>query len=165
MLVSPFVFPVSDLLANPGRIRNVEFAGSLVLASDQAELVEPVRGELRFEGVSDGVFAAGPVDTAMKLTCDLCLSDYVSQVAIEFSQLFTRELDEDGYRIGKNDTLDLEDSLRDEIFLTIPLVMRCREACLGLCSTCGNDLNTDPCGGHFDDAATPFAVLKDIVSD
>lgn len=163
--MNPFVFSVGDLIAHPGRIRSVAVAGPVEIEADHARMIAPVTGELRLEGVTDGVFAAGPITTAAALTCNRCLTEYEYPVDLHFSQLFTRELDEDGYHLGKNDVLDIGDSLRDEIFLSLPLVPRCRADCLGLCATCGTDLNTDPCGGHVDAGATPFAVLRDIISE
>ena len=41
--------------------------------------------------------------------------------------------------------IDLSDAVREEVGLTAPLWMLCREDCAGLCAVCGADLNEGPC--------------------
>ena len=83
---------------------------------------------------------------------------------IEVRQLFTREPDEDGYRIDEH-WIDTEGPIRDETVLALPLAPVCRQDCKGICALCGADLNTSPCQGHEDAESSPFAVLKDLLSD
>ena len=49
-----------------------------------------------------------------------------------------------GYYAG--DRLDLGEVLREQILLGLPLKPLCREGCRGLCSRCGANRNTTPCG-------------------
>jgi len=41
--------------------------------------------------------------------------------------------------------IDLTDAVREEVALTAPAWMLCREDCAGLCPKCGADLNEGPC--------------------
>ena len=41
--------------------------------------------------------------------------------------------------------IDLTDAVREEVGLTAPQWMLCREDCAGLCAVCGADLNEGPC--------------------
>jgi uncharacterized protein len=41
--------------------------------------------------------------------------------------------------------IDLSDAVREEVALTAPMWMLCREECAGLCPRCGADLNEGPC--------------------
>ena len=41
--------------------------------------------------------------------------------------------------------IDLSDAVREEVGLTAPQWMLCREDCAGLCAVCGADLNEGPC--------------------
>jgi uncharacterized protein len=41
--------------------------------------------------------------------------------------------------------IDLTDAVREEVALTAPMWLLCREDCAGLCPTCGADLNEGPC--------------------
>jgi uncharacterized protein len=44
------------------------------------------------------------------------------------------------------DRLDLGDAMREQLFLSLPLKLLCREDCRGLCPTCGKNLNAGDCG-------------------
>lgn len=41
--------------------------------------------------------------------------------------------------------IDLSDAVREEVGLTAPVWMLCRDDCAGLCAVCGADLNEGPC--------------------
>jgi uncharacterized protein len=44
-----------------------------------------------------------------------------------------------------DDELDLEETLREELLLAMPIAPVCREACKGLCPSCGKDWNEGTC--------------------
>jgi uncharacterized protein len=77
--------------------------------------------------------------------------------------LFGIEPDEDRLPIERGGHIDLEPVVRDEVGLALPLVPLCREDCLGLCPTCGTDLNTAPCSGHADEIESPFSALRQLL--
>ena len=161
---SGFVLDVGDLLTHPGRTRPVEVAGPIDAAIEHARVAGPVVVRLRLEGLTDGVFAKGVVEAPIHLVCNRCLAEWEEELVVEMKQLFARDLAEDVYRV-ENQSIDLENPIRDEVFLVLPLVPLCRESCRGLCATCGTDLNTAPCQGHDEEEASPFALLKDLLPD
>jgi uncharacterized protein len=57
-----------------------------------------------------------------------------------------------------NDTIDLEVLAHDAVLLELPPAPLCRQDCLGLCSMCGVDLNTESCNCR-PVADSRFAVL------
>ena len=161
---SPFVLNVGDLLTHPGRTRAVEVAGAIEAATEHAQVAGPVSAKLRLEGLTNGVFVQGQVEAPIHLTCNRCLTEWDEELVIEMKQLFARDLSEDAYAI-EDQSIDLENPIRDEVFLVLPLVSLCQQDCRGLCATCGADLNTAPCQGHDEEEASPFAVLKDLLPD
>ena len=46
----------------------------------------------------------------------------------------------------RSNELDLRPAVREQWLLIVPAFVECRENCLGLCPTCGADLNAGPCG-------------------
>ena len=44
-----------------------------------------------------------------------------------------------------DDMIDLNELLREQFYLALPMKPLCREECLGLCPQCGSDRNTNPC--------------------
>jgi len=49
-----------------------------------------------------------------------------------------------GYYQGEG--LLLEDAVREQVLLSVPLKVVCREECKGLCPTCGKNRNAESCG-------------------
>ena len=161
---SPFVLDVGDLLTHPGRTRTIETAGPIEAATEHVRVAGPVAARLRLEGLTNGVFAQGQIEAPIHLVCNRCLTEWEEELLVEMKQLFAKDLSEDVYSVEEQ-SIDLENPIRDEVFLVLPLVSLCRQDCKGLCATCGADLNTAPCQGHVEEEASRFAVLKDLLPD
>jgi len=60
------------------------------------------------------------------------------------------------------DFIDLADVLTEQLQLQVPFQPLCREACKGICSNCGADLNQGRCACAKITTSHPFSVLKDL---
>jgi uncharacterized protein len=99
----------------------------------------------------------GDLDTAVQLLCARCLEPLVQSVSREFDLLYRPQGTDAGeeersvpateaeisYYQGNG--LLLEDVLREQILLAVPLKAICREDCKGLCPHCGKNMNTEQC--------------------
>lgn len=156
---------VSDLLARPGHARSEQ--GTFEADIDLETAV--VRGEatvvLELRSLTDGVVVHGTVEALAELTCNRCLTEWQEPVQLSFSQVFrlVPEDEETELAIEKGTWIDLEPACRDELALALPLVSLCRPDCMGLCPTCGTDLNTGACAGHTEGVTSPFAALADLL--
>lgn len=56
------------------------------------------------------------------------------------------ENDDDDYIIVDNMRFDLDELVREDIYLALPSRFLCGENCKGLCPLCGKDLNDGECG-------------------
>ncbi len=70
---------------------------------------------------------------------------------------------------GKEETLflssseiDLDEILREQICLNLPLQLVCRQGCRGLCPGCGVNLNNEECCCDKTASSSPFAVLSKL---
>jgi len=68
--------------------------------------------------------------------CGRCLSAYGCHYHEEFSL---------SYSIAGMVELDITDDIRQEILLSYPVKLLCREDCRGLCPRCGENLNERVC--------------------
>ena len=77
-----------------------------------------------------------------------------------FEQVSETDADEDYY---DGETIDYAPVLREQLLLALPAIEPvCQEACKGLCSTCGQNLNEKDCG-HSQKMADPrWDALKNI---
>jgi uncharacterized protein len=58
--------------------------------------------------------------------------------------------------------MDLAPMVREQLILALPMSVRCRVDCKGLCAECGHDRNLGDCGHRPKNEASPFAALKDV---
>ena len=117
----------------------------------------------------------GRLQMTVELVCDRCLCSYGHAVDIELHLLFEVEatdswrVKELEYRIPDLDTvlldepeLDLDDILRQQVDLALPMKKLCSDACKGICSRCGANRNQAPCGCPDTPTVSPFAALAHL---
>ncbi|MGH8950305.1 MAG: YceD family protein [Acidimicrobiia bacterium] len=155
------VVPVGDLIGSPGKERPFSGIVSVSLRLGDARIDGPMNVSGKVIGLIDAVEADYQAAATAQIVCTRCLTEWEAPVTVESKQYFRTTLDEDGYGIV-HDEVDVGAPARDELALALPVAPICKEGCLGLCPTCGTDLNSDPCGGHGEDSDSPFAALKDL---
>ena len=140
-------------------------------SSGRAQLIEERHS--KHERLKD-IRLTGDFSTTLELACARCLEPVVHKVARHFDLLYrpqgadagqeeisvTATEAEIGYYQG--DGVLLEDVLREQVLLAVPLKTICREDCKGLCPQCGKNLNVEQCS-CADAAEDPrWSALKDI---
>jgi uncharacterized protein len=123
-------------------------------ASGSAQLVEEQHG--KHQKIQD-IRLIGKVEAKLELACARCLEPVVHDLARKFDLLY-RPLGVDAGReelsvtaveaevsYYQGEGLLLEDALREQVLLALPLKTICREDCKGLCPHCGMNLNLEPC--------------------
>lgn len=160
-------YQVSDLLGHPGLSRPV--GGELNLQLQVGETVVDDVAEViaQLDSIPEGIIARGSASTVAHHMCARCLREWDGPIQIEFTELFARGsssklADEDLLRVTNEGFIDLGPLVHDEVCLSLPADPLCRPDCLGLCPTCGSDLNVSPCAGHGDQSSSPFSALKQL---
>jgi len=123
----------------------------------------------------DKVELQGRLQATLTLTCDRCLSPYDREVDSELHVLFEVESGDSWqvkdleYKIPDLDTIlldepvvDLDDVVRQQLYLAIPMKSLCSEQCKGICSWCGTNLNQAACGCADEHKESPFAALAQL---
>ena len=68
-----------------------------------------------------------------------------------------------GYSILLDEpVVDLDDLLRQQLYLSLPVKNLCAEECRGLCPGCGANLNQADCTCGAGEDRSPFAVLRQL---
>jgi DUF177 domain-containing protein len=144
---------------------------TLLKTSGRAHLVEEHHGK---RNVIQDIRLNGELATRLELLCARCLEPVAQDVTRKFDLLYrplgtdagNEELSvtvaeaEVGYYQG--DGLLLEDAIREQVLLAVPLKVVCREDCKGLCPTCGKNRNTEPCSCAPPLGDPRWSALKDI---
>ena len=140
-------------------------------AGGQAQLVREHHGKHKL--IND-IRVAGEISTRVEIACARCLEPIVRNINRKFDLLYrprgsdsereeisvTAAEAEIGYYEGEG--LILEDALREQLLLALPLRAVCREDCKGLCSQCGQNLNQAQCNCAEPVEDPRWAALKDI---
>jgi uncharacterized protein len=142
-----------------------------LIALGRAQLVREQHS--RHESIND-IRVAGEFSTRVELLCARCLEPIARDVAKKFDLLYrpqgsdagkeelsvTAAEAEIGYYRGEG--LLLEDVLREQVLLALPLKAICRDDCRGLCPHCGKNLNQEQCKCAEPLEDPRWAALKDI---
>ena len=163
MSQAPFTVVVSDLLGRTGARRTEVLTGPLEIELDQVVSNSDGVATVTLEAIADGLVVRGSITADVVLRCNRCLTEIPYEAAASVTQAYGLPSDEDILMIESDGSIDLGPVLHDELSLAIPLVPVCKESCAGLCPTCGNDLNTNPCDGHPEESSSPFAVLQNLL--
>ena len=160
-MVDALLVQVDKLVGNTGKEREFEGQRTVQLRLGESRVDGPMHVSGRAVGTTGGVNTHFEASATVDLVCNRCLTTWSEDLSIPGSHYFGTEPDEDGYAIV-DDHVDVGGVAKDELALSLPARPLCSEDCLGLCPTCGIDLNREPCGGHGDDSDSPFAALKDL---
>jgi uncharacterized protein len=102
-----------------------------------------------------------PVEIAVSRSFDLLYRPMTAEKAGEEVAIHEAET-EIGYYSGEG--MDLEDSLREQILLAVPIKTLCRYDCKGLCATCGVNRNLQLCDCAQAKPDPRWAALADLKS-
>lgn len=168
---SPLVLEVHDLGRGAGAYKWIDTTvpapadlGIDVIGVPQDSDVEL---ELLLQSVSEGVLASGTATVQLHGQCARCLEDIDEEETFDVQELFFhpgREIAEDESLVV-DETIDLEEALRDAVVLELPFTPLCREDCLGLCPECGFNLNRDPEHGHGEAVDPRWSKLAELTGD
>ena len=116
----------------------------------------------------------GTLQADLRLNCDRCLAEYTYPLAASMQLIVELPESDRHWRLQDMEAtgsdletlqvtepvVDLEDILRQQVYLGLPVKKLCRENCPGLCNRCGKNLNEGQCNCHEKmKANSPFAVL------
>ena len=122
----------------------------------------------------DDIRLVGKLDGRVEVSCARCLEPVEIPISRSFDLLYRPLESERGSdevaineaetEIGfySGDSMDLEDSLREQILLAVPIKTLCRYDCKGLCPTCGANRNEELCSCDQSKPDLRWAALGDL---
>ncbi len=121
--------------------------------NDLGDPETPIELELVVHQQGEDLLLKGLVRTNLNLICDRCLGKMSYSVDGAFDIWLVPErppdlkADEENILIfpPHQQEVDLSRVVAEAIYIELPQNTLCREDCKGLCSTCGADLNKQPC--------------------
>jgi len=113
------------------------------------------------------------LETEIDFDCCRCLESFTLPVKGEadYTLIPSREDvkgegewagEDEAFGFYREDLIDPESLVYEQILLQIPLKPLCRENCRGLCPHCGTNMNLSSCNCREEQAGSPFAALKNL---
>jgi DUF177 domain-containing protein len=125
--------------------------------ADEYRIVTPVDLAFEIHKDKDKFRLVGTVVTELELPCSRCLEPFRLPVATPFDLRYlpASEVSSDGERevddadletsYYEHDAIDLNELMREQFYLALPMKPLCLDDCRGLCPQCGTNLNTGSC--------------------
>lgn len=169
-------FNVAQLLKGAvGGTRRYEFEAAVPSLEGEANLTRPVNAEIRLTRTRQGILVQGNFRSEAELTCDRCLKTFLTPVEFDIEEEFVPTVDVNTGRwlqleetdpallIDEHHLLDLEEILRQAIYLALPMHPVCRPDCQGLCPSCGQDRNEGTCECREDEIDPRWEGLRALL--
>jgi uncharacterized protein len=144
------------------------------LEDEGARLVSAAEVQGSASRKGEEVRVRGSIKTEVELLCDRCAAPRRTPLEVEFDARFIPQslaadetdnvelLTEDlGLAAYEGDAVDVDELVREQITLALPLRNLCREDCKGLCAKCGADLNAGQCSCEQGETDPRWAALAD----
>lgn len=119
--------------------------------------------------IPSGFKVFGTIEIPFQFICDRCLAQFTSPTKLDFEIWLApdRELVESEeidvvWFPESMEEIDLLPIIKELILLEVPIKILCSEACLGLCSGCGVDLNQNKCICRKPSIDQRWEALKNI---
>lgn len=170
---------VSQIKEDEGlSVRHLYPEGEPDLIDEDARLEGRTSLNLHATRDGDKVELVGEIEAKVELICDRCLIRFSLPVEQSFDLLYVpapssgrpqeeKELDDDDLSVSvyEADVIDLDDLVREQVELALPMVRLCRESCAGLCPDCRANLNEGPCDCKPEQTDSRWDALKSLKSD
>lgn len=100
--------------------------------------------------------------------CHRCLKNIDKNIDIKIKEdIFNRNNSkaEDEAYFYEGNYLEIDDILKDNIILNLPMKQLCKEDCKGICPRCGVDLNYEECRCTQQELDSRMEILKKLLKD
>jgi len=161
--------PFSSL--NEGRVSfNIDWHPEQVEHSQIAGFPESLKVDVQVTRVESGFLVNTGLKGRVKLFCNRCQEEFQADIKGSVDTFFTTDAEQ---CLAENESevrliahrateIDLTPDVLDILLLAIPAKCLCSSDCLGLCSTCGADLNKEPCSCENDKTDPRWDTLRNI---
>lgn len=119
------------------QINKILKAEELGIVDEDLKVISPLKMQGEVRRAQDAVIADVVVAAKYEFVCARCLEPVVAERKDDFKVYIDIE--------PKTEVVDLGEEVRQEMLVTIPPIVLCKEDCKGLCPSCGANLNLEKC--------------------
>jgi uncharacterized protein len=138
---------LKELLRRVGNEIEIVEAADVSFPEDGLVLTKPVKLNLHLLNTGVSVLLNGTIETEAELECARCLKKFRRQIGARLTEEYVRPSPEPSvhkskeielknedivFPIADGDTIDLGETIRQNLLLSLPIKVLCREACEGV---------------------------------
>ena len=114
------------------------------------EFPKPARVHLELRYVDRLLHIEGEIEADAQGECDSCLENVDRHVHVDIDERLDPHVGRDDDPFGESNVLagnrlDIADLVQQLVLSDMPMGLRCKDDCKGLCGTCGANKNTSEC--------------------
>ena len=169
----PWMLKLDDCPEGRTRLDFVACAEDLDLSVESFTFPRPFSIGLTVSRVFETFTVEGQIECAVVGECCRCLEAAEQQVETTTRLLLQRKdataeeveaVQDEEMEILRpgTDTFDLRQTLREDLLLELPPRVYCKAECLGLCTQCGQNLNTGNCTCQEETQDPRWAALSEL---
>lgn len=165
---------VDKLEEQGGEFSRIYGIDELPLGETDVKLRAPVVVRGRARRKANEINLTGRIETEVETICSRCLKSVKLPVRAGFSERFVSEVswrNEEQHELKSEDldlavlggeAIDVDELVREEILLALPVQVLCHEDCKGLCAVCGCDRNLVTCTCEPGQIDSRWEKLKEL---
>lgn len=129
--------PIRDITFKGKEIDQVVPKEGIGLTDEEIDLRSPLKVHAHLAKVDNVIVAEARVETEYGYICSRCLENFQRLEVKEYHFNFPLE--------PEAEYVDLGEEIRQEMIMSNPARILCRDDCKGICAKCGANLNTEKC--------------------
>ena len=103
-----------------------------------------------FFKVNENILLSGTIKYNYSEVCARCLTEFQNEVETKFEAVIMRSIEDnnesDEIKLSIEDgCVNLGETVKQLIYLSMPMKSLCKDDCKGICPTCGVNLNEEEC--------------------
>ena len=143
-----------------------EMALSQVAFSGVRPFITPVSVTAQAENRAGAIHLKADVAFDFRCPCDRCAAETQRAYRFSFQHVLVNALNDeenDTFLLVENESIELDDLLREDILLELPTKFLCKPDCKGLCPQCGKNLNEGKCSCSARQVDPRLEILKKLI--
>lgn len=120
--------------------------------------------------LGDGFSLSGKLKFSYMEVCSRCLNEFENTIETDLKVEIVESLSEDvidddivEVEIDRNREIDITETIKQAIYLSLPMKPLCSKDCKGLCPICGKNLNDGDCDCDKENYDPRFEKLKSLL--
>lgn len=160
MVFLPNTFKIKvDRVTQSGITESRQLAANLIHEED-LRFKDPIEVTVLARKVGEDITVQGTIKATAVMTCARCLEEF--ELHVEKKKYFAY------FKKPPVENINLTESIREDIIVSLPIRVLCRESCKGLCAQCGQNLNEKQCDctqPQLPKETSVFDSLKDVFGE